>query len=214
MYKPISGFSAVLTATLPQNSAFFPVSNSDRQRLLELLDSRDYAHLLLTDGDAREVVRLENYCNTLILYRGRMGTRAIPFPCGATAAYIITPHTVEQLVCGLENCEGNQMPYASVVSFSVNTVEKLADIDTDIPIADDKIALLLSGVPEGSHTYLSICDGVNTEIAKASNVYGKIVFERGQELTSAHTFPVGSVIEHIMTPSAIREIVCQMDCCP
>lgn len=214
MYKPLAGFSAKLTTGLPQDSAFFPISNKDRQYLLDLLDTRDHTHFLLTDGNAREVVRLENYCHTLILYRGRMGTRAIPFPCGAKATYIITPHTVERLVCSIDNCEGDQMPYAPVVSFSVNTVVKLSDIDTDAPIADDKLAVLLSSVPVGAHTYLSICDGVNTEIVKASNVYGKIVFERGQELTSAHTFPVGSVIEHVMTPSAIREIVCQMDCCP
>lgn len=214
MYRPLAGFATKLTASLPPNSAFFPISDSARRRLLELLDAGDYTHMLLTDGDAREVVRLENYCNTLILYRGRMGTRAIPFPCGAKSVYIITPHTIESLVCALENCEDNKMPYASVVAFSVNTVVKLADIDTDIPIADDKLAILLSGVPEGSHTYLRICDGINTEIVKANNVYGKIFLERGQELTAAHTFPIGSVIEHVMTPTAIRDIVCQMDCCP
>lgn len=214
MYKSIFGFATKLTSMLPADSAFFPVSDLVRNRLLELLDAGDHTHILLTDGDAREIVRLENYCNTLILYRGRSGTRALPFPCGATVAYIITPHTIESLVCAIDNCEDKLMPYVSVIDFSVNTVVKLADIDTDIPVADDKLAILLAKIPAGSHTYLSVYDGVNTEVVKASNVYGKIFLERGQELTESHTFPIGSVIEHVMTPTAIREIVCQMDCCP
>lgn len=214
MYKSIFGFSTKLTSSLPADSAFFPISNLVRKRLLELLDAGDYTHIMLSDGNAREIVRLENYCNTLILYRGRSTTRALPFPCGATATYLITSHTVESIVCAIDNCEDNLMPYVAAIDFSVNTVVKLADIDTDIPIADDKLAILLSKIPEGAHTYLSIYDGTNTEVVKASNVYGKISLERGQELTESHTFPIGSVIEHVMTPTAIREIVCQMDCCP
>lgn len=214
MYKPLAGFSAKLTARLPQNSAFFPIGNSDQQWLLELLDAGDYTHLLLIDGNAREVVRVKNHCNTLILYRGRMGTRALPFPCGAKASYIITPHTIEQLVCSLQYCEKNTMPYSAAVAFSVNLTAKFADIDTDLPIADDKMAVLLATLPQGHHTYLSICDNFNVEIVMVSNNYGKLIVERGQELTEAHTFPIGSVVEHVITPSAIRDIVCQMECCP
>lgn len=214
MYKSLFGFSTRLTAQLPRDSAFFPISDTDRKKLLSLLDSGDYTYVMLSDGNGREIARLANYCNTLILYRGRVDTRAISFPCGAKVAYIITPHTIESIVCAIDACEENPMPYTSVVDFSVNTVVKFSDIDTDIPIADDKIAILLSRIPPGAHTYLSIYDGINTEIVKADNVYGKISLERGQELTESHTFPVGSVIEHTMTPTAIREIVCQMDCCP
>ncbi len=214
MYIPLSGFVVHLNSMLPADSAYFPVSDQTRKYLLSILESNDYTHLMLIDGNAREIVKLQNYCNTLILYRGRMGTRALAFPCHTRAAYLITPHTIEQLMCALINSEDYLMPYAANVAFSVNTVVKLADIDTDIPIADDKIAVLLTSIPAGSHTYLHIYDGTNTEIVKANNVYGKITLERGQELTQAHTFPIGAVIEHVITPSAIREIVCQMECCP
>ena len=214
MYTPISGFSTELTSYLPADSAFFPVSRLVRFWLLEKLPDRGYCYLILVDGNAAEVVKLENYCNTLIIYRGRMGTKPLSFPCGAKAQYIITPHTIEQLACAIDDCKDNLMPYTALVSFSVNTTGKLADIDTDLPIADDKLSIMLTNLPEGAHTYLSVCDGFNTEIIKATNMYGRINVERGQELTEARTFPVGSVIEYIMTPTAIREIVCQMDCCP
>lgn len=213
MYKPLFGFTTRLTSYAPADSAHLPVSDTVRKELLTLLDSNDYAYVRITDGNAIELAKLQNYCGMLILYRGVYGTKAKQFPCGAKIEYVVTPHTVEKLTCALENCEDLTMPYVAAVAFSVNTTDKLSDIDTDMPIADDKLALLLTAVPEGSHTYLSVCDGFNTEVIKASNIYGKISIERGQELTNAHTFPIGSVIEHVMTPSAIREIVCQMECC-
>lgn len=214
MYKPLLGFQTKTTSYTPAEGAHLAVSDLVRRRLLELLDSGEYAYVKLTDGNAVEIAKLQNYCGTIILYRGAYGSSTKAFPCGSKIEYVITPHTVEKLLCAMETCEENNMPYASAIAFSVNTTDKLSDIDTDLPIADDKLAILLTNVPEGSHTYLSVCDGFNTEVIKANNVYGKISIERGQELTEAHSFPTGSVIEHIMTPSAIREIVCQMDCCP
>lgn len=214
MYKPLFGFSTDIISYAPAEEAFVPVSETVRRELLSLLDTGDYTYVELSDGNAVELAKLQNYCGALILYRGVFGTKAKQFPCGAKLQYVITPHTVEKLTCYLDNCEDNTMPYAYTPAFSVNTTAVLADIDTDLPIADDKIAILLAAVPEGSHTYLRVTDGFNTEVLKVSNIYGKITTERGQELTSAHTFPTGSVIEHVMTPSAIRDIVCQMECCP
>lgn len=214
MYIPLSGFSARLSSSICAEGAFFPVADATRKQLLELLDYDDYTHVLIEDGNAREVVKLTNYCGMLIMYRGRMGTKQLPFPCGAKITYLITPHTIEQITCSLQDCEKNTMPYSAAVAFSVNTTAKLDAIDTDLPIADDKLALLLLALPEGHHTFLSVCDNFSTEIIKATNSYGRIVIERGQELTEAHTFPLGSVVEHVLTPSAIRDIVCQMECCP
>lgn len=214
MYIPLSGFTTRLASSISMESASFSVADDTRKKLLELLDYYDYTHILIEDGNAREVAKLENYCGTLILYRGKFGSTRLPFPCGAKVSYIITPHTVEKLMCAITTCEDYAMPYTAAVSFSVNLTGKLADIDTDLPIADDKLAELLTAIPAGSFSYMRLCDGFGIEIVKVSNIHGNIRLERGQELTAARTFPSGSVIEHVMTPEAIRNIVCQMECCP
>lgn len=215
MYRDIAGFRAKTNEYLNEYSAHLPVSSKVEARLLDLLDEGEYTHLKLIDGNAFEIVKLENYCGRLVIYRGKEGTSPKKFPCPSRIEFVLTPEGVERIICAMEDdyCEDYMSNYKAVMDFSVNITEKLADIDTDLPIADNHYAKLSRDLG-GGYTFLSICDGVNTEIVKVSANGGKLFIERALENTEAHTFPVGSVVEYTLTPTAVRDIICQMDCCP
>lgn len=106
------------------------------------------------------------------------------------------------------------MIYEQFAGFMTNLTDKLADVDTDLPIHEQHIAQLKLRITDGKYTYLKIQDGTNTEYIKVTNVGGSLTVERGLELTSPASFPVGSCVKWELTPSAIRDIICQMPCCP
>lgn len=103
--------------------------------------------------------------------------------------------------------------YVGAVGFKSNLIAKLADADADLPIFEEHIAALKRILGATGYTYLELRDGYNTEIVKVLSVCGNIELERGLEKTSPHTFPKGSYLGWTMTPGAVRDIVCQMDCC-
>lgn len=104
--------------------------------------------------------------------------------------------------------------YEQYAGFISNLTDKLADIDTDLPIHEQHLALLRSRLNGGKYTFLKILDGTHIEYVKVINQNGNLYLERGKELTTPTTFPVGSCVKWELTPTAVRDIVCQMPCCP
>lgn len=106
------------------------------------------------------------------------------------------------------------MNYEHYAGFSSNLVDKLADIDTDLPIHEQHLALLKHRLSGEKYTFLKVYDGTKVEYIKVVNSDGRLYLERGMELTTPSTFPVGSCVKWELTPTAVRDIVCQMPCCP
>ena len=106
------------------------------------------------------------------------------------------------------------MTYEHYAGFISNLTDKLADIDTDLPIHEQHLALLRSRLDGNKYTFLKILDGTKVEYVKVINQGGKLYLERGKELTTPTTFPVGACVKWELTPTAVRDIVCQMPCCP
>lgn len=104
--------------------------------------------------------------------------------------------------------------YEQYAGFISSLTAKLADIDTDLPIHDQHLALLKQRLTDGKYTYLKILDGTKVEYIKVTNTNGSISIERGLEMTNPTTFPVGSCVKWELTPMAVRDIICQMPCCP
>ena len=104
--------------------------------------------------------------------------------------------------------------YVQIVDFISNLTEKFADVDTDLPIHEQHLSKLRERLGMSNYTFLQIKDGSNVEIIKVSSFGGKLSVTRGLETTVAKTFPKGSCVQHILTSTAVRDIVCQMDCCP
>lgn len=106
------------------------------------------------------------------------------------------------------------MLYEHYAGFMSNLTSKLVDIDTDLPIYEQHLSLLRNRLSGDKYTFLKILDGTNIEYVKVINENGALRLERGMELTTPTTFPVGSCVKWELTPTAIRDIVCQMACCP
>ena len=104
--------------------------------------------------------------------------------------------------------------YKQIVDFISNLTEKYEDTATDLPIFEEHLSKLRAVLGTSGYTYLQIKDGTNVEIVKVQANNGNLSVVRGLEQTSATTFPKGSCITWVMTSSAVRDIVCQMDCCP
>lgn len=103
--------------------------------------------------------------------------------------------------------------YTQLAGFISNLVAKLGDNDADLPVHEPHIALLRQRLGADGYTYLRITDGTVIEYVKLSAVNDALRLERGLEDTTPHTFPVGSCVAWEITPSAVRDIVCQMPCC-
>lgn len=105
--------------------------------------------------------------------------------------------------------------YTSCAGFISMLVDKFADIDTDLPVPEQHISYLKSRLDvDGGYTFLKILDGTNIEYIRVTNNRGSLLISRGLEYTTPTTFPVGSCVKWELTPTAIRDIVCQMPCCP
>lgn len=105
------------------------------------------------------------------------------------------------------------MEYVQYAGFISNLTDKLADIDTDLPIHEQHLSSLKARVTPNKYTFLKVIDGTKIEYIKAVNVGGDLHIERGLELTTPTTFPTGSCVKWELTPTAVRDIVCQMPCC-
>lgn len=106
------------------------------------------------------------------------------------------------------------MMYEHYAGFISNLTDKLVDIDTDLPIHEQHLAALKVRLNGDKYTFLRIFDGTKTEYVKVINQDGNLYLERGMERTNPTTFPVGSCVKWEITPTAVRDIICQMPCCP
>lgn len=104
--------------------------------------------------------------------------------------------------------------YKQSVDFISNLTDKFEATDTDLPIFDEHLAKLQNVLGSAGYTYLQIKDGTNIEIIKVQETNGNLSVTRGLEQTTPTTFPKGSCVMWVLTSSAVRDIVCQMDCCP
>lgn len=105
--------------------------------------------------------------------------------------------------------------YVSCAGFISTLMGKLADIDTDLPLPEQHVSYFKSRLPDdGGYTFLKLLDGTNIEYIKVTNNKGALLVVRGLEYTSPNTFPLGTCVRWELTPTAIRDIVCQMPCCP
>ena len=105
--------------------------------------------------------------------------------------------------------------YVQYAGFVSNLTDKLADVDTDLPVHDQHLSQLRSRLAKnGDYTFLKILDGTSVEYVRLSNNGGKLSLTRGLELTFPTTFPTGSCVKWELTPTAVRDIVCQTPCCP
>lgn len=103
--------------------------------------------------------------------------------------------------------------YNHLAGFITNLTDKLADVDTDLPIPEQHIAFIKSRLADGEHTHLRIFDGTQIEYVKLTNTGGNLRLTRGVELSLPRTFPVGSCVKWELVPDDIFNIICQMPCC-
>lgn len=104
--------------------------------------------------------------------------------------------------------------YKQSVDFISNLTDKFEATDTDLPIFEEHLAKLRNVLGTAGYTFLQIKDGTNIEIIKVKETNGNLSVTRGLEQTTPTTFPKGSCVMWVLTSSAVRDIVCQMDCCP
>lgn len=86
--------------------------------------------------------------------------------------------------------------------------------DVTPSLRSDKYARLCSTLSNGSHTYLSLSAPGAFEIVKATCTAGVIVFERGQDGTSAQPFPIGACLAWSMFGAAVKDLVDETMSCP
>lgn len=214
MYIPLGGFFTHINRALSREDSFLPINNIDYAKLLQTLPYGGYSFLLLKDGNAVEFVKVTNSCGKLVLIRGVESTNRLYFRCGSIVKFAICSQGIMDFVCQTEKCTEVSGMYVSIAGFKSKLIDKLADIDTDLPIHDQHIAILKKRLGDTGYTYLRLYDGNNIEYVKIISVGGNISLERGLELTTPTTFPIGSCVTWEITPMAIRDIVCQMPCCP
>lgn len=221
-YIPLAGFYTRLIDNLKRDEIYLPISDEDYDFLYEKLDEDDtYSYLEIRDGRAIEIVKIYNYCGHIYMERGIDCTSSLSFRCGSSVRFILTEESVKNLICQMEDedcesnkCEGIDMSYIGIAGFISNLVEKYQDTNRGLPIAEEHKGLLLSRLGYGGYTYLEIMDGTQIEYIKVSNISGELVADRGLETTEPKTFPIGSCVKWVLTPMAVRDIICQMECCP
>jgi hypothetical protein len=106
------------------------------------------------------------------------------------------------------------MLITNLMGFSSNLTVKYTATDDDLPIARQHLDALMAKLQDGDHTYLTIHDGNYTEVIRVSGTCSTIVVERGFDGTAPHTFPEGSCVSFEVTPSVVKDLVCETDCCP
>ena len=107
------------------------------------------------------------------------------------------------------------MRYVQFAGFNSNTTDKLLDTDLDLPVYEQHLSLLRQRLnADGDYTYLVLNDGTQTEVVQLTNHGGFLKLTRALENTTASSFPTGTCVRWEITPAAVRDIVCQMECCP
>ena len=104
------------------------------------------------------------------------------------------------------------MKYKWLNGFTTSLNGKLNATDGLLPITN---ARELAEMLDEDHTYLVINDGTGAEIVKAYAFGKEVKIERGQDGTSAKTFPSGACVKWEVTKQGMTETVCNSDfsCC-
>lgn len=106
MYIDLAGFSTKLTADISYKSRHLPIPPWDYDLLLDKLADGDHSYLELRDGKAIEIARVYNFCDKIVIERGREETRTTAFRCGTGVSFTLTMQGVRDTICQLENCDG------------------------------------------------------------------------------------------------------------
>lgn len=104
--------------------------------------------------------------------------------------------------------------YKWLNGYSTSLNGKLNATDGLLPIAD---ARELDEKLDADHTYLVINDGTGAEIVKTYAFGNEVKIERGQDGTTAKTFPAGACVKWEFTQSAFNDLGCPSEeksgCC-
>lgn len=95
-----------------------------------------------------------------------------------------------------------------LAGYSQKITLKLEASDNTMTLKDDTLSDLLED--NGDYTYLTIYDGVNREVVKAYKDAGEVLIQRGQNGTTASTFPPGACAKFEINSAWIEDFVCQL----
>lgn len=99
--------------------------------------------------------------------------------------------------------------------FSATLVSKLEKDALLLPLSElDRVDLLDQLGEDGNYTYLVLrADNIRSEIVKVTVKCNELVLERGQDSTTAKTFPRGTCVLFLVTPMIVKHLICNYDCC-
>lgn len=100
------------------------------------------------------------------------------------------------------------MGYQWLNGYKTKLSDRLDKTSGILPIED---AQGLAAKLGAGHTYLTITDGLDTEIVKASTFGSEVKIERSQGGTDAKTFANGSCVKWEATKMGIEETICSAD---
>lgn len=100
------------------------------------------------------------------------------------------------------------MSYQWLNGFKTKLAERLDNKAGILPVEDAKSLAAKLG---SGHTYLTLSDGLNTEIVKALTFGNDVKIERSQGGTDAKTFAPGTCVKWEATKMGVEETVCAAD---
>ena len=100
------------------------------------------------------------------------------------------------------------MGYQWLNGFKTKLSGRLDKTDGILPVEDTQSLAAKLG---SGHTYLTLTDGLNTEIVKASTFGNEVKIVRAQGGTEAKTFANGTCVKWEATKMGIEETVCSAD---
>ena len=108
VYKPLAGFVARLTENITYKTRHLPIDEVSYQILLDNLADDDYSFLEIRDGNAIEVVKVINFCDKIVIERGKELTKPLSFRCGIGVAFVQTMQGVKDTVCQMNESDCNE----------------------------------------------------------------------------------------------------------
>lgn len=103
--------------------------------------------------------------------------------------------------------------YVNLAGFITRLTENISYDTRYLPIPQKDYDLLLQKLNSGDYSFLELKDGKAIEYVKIINICGKIVVNRGAELTKANYFHCGSTVSFQLTMQGVKDTVCQMEDC-
>ena len=101
--KPIS---LTLSDAMLADDTYFPLTQRDNARLLEMIPDGDEMFLTIRDNLYSEWVRAENQCGTIVVHRGVDDSQPRKFPRGSCVFFETSLPVIKWLICNYNCCEG------------------------------------------------------------------------------------------------------------